>query len=160
MSKRTNPVSFVALLLSAGCLSTGLALARPASRGATTNVSLHRTVIAAPEINGPSANIVAVGDTIIFPVYDGDISTPPTYMPTSLRPLGKVRIASHSLLYDLNDRSSFGGFDVKSNIGAAYLVTKSGDGSLNVLLSLPQFHESCVSCRTVHFFFRSIGTDI
>jgi len=156
MPKRTNPASFVALLLLAGCLCTGLAWARPASLEATTNLSLHQTLIAAPELSGPSANVVAVGDTIIFPVYDGDVSTP---LPNSLRPLGKVRIANHSLLDDLHDRSAYGGFDAASNVGAAYLVTKSGGGSLNVLLSLPQFHERCVSCRTVHFFFRSSGTD-
>jgi hypothetical protein len=158
MLKRVNPASFVALFLLAGWLRTGLVWAHsPGHRHATTTMKVHRTLIAAPERSGLFATVVTVGDTIIFPVYDGKVSTPPTSMPHNLRLLGNVHIANHNLLNDVHDRAAFGGFDAMSNIGAAYLVTESGDGSLNVLLSLPELHEHCVSCRTVHFFFRSMS---
>jgi hypothetical protein len=109
------------------------------------------STIAKPERS--NANFVRVGQVLIVPLYDGDISEGKSGLPRGLRLLGKVTIPKHALLSDLKMPSAFGGYDAASNVGEAFMVTQPGRGSINVLLGLPQLKESCVSCRTVHFYF-------
>ncbi len=43
--------------------------------------------------------------------------------------------------------------DAASDRGEAFRAIQHGSGSANVILSLPQMKEQCVSCRTIHYFF-------
>jgi hypothetical protein len=108
-------------------------------------------VVLRPEAS--NANVVTVGQTLVIPLYDGTIQSPMRYYEPGLRHLGPRRIRKHDLLQDLGTRAAFGGYDASSERGEAFIVTRPGRGSINVTLRLPQFHEACVSCRTVHFFY-------
>ena len=109
-------------------------------------------VVARPEVS--NANVVHVGQTLVIPLYDGTIATPPDGY-ANLRRIGDVRIRKHDLFDDLGSRSFFGGYDASSDRGAAFVVESRGAGSINVLLRLPQLKEQCVSCRTLHFFYHA-----
>ena len=103
-----------------------------------------------------NANVVTVGQTLVIPLYDGEIQTPRHYYEPGLRHVGQRRIRKHDLLQDLGTRAAFGGYDASSERGEAFIVERPGRGSINVTLRLPQLHESCVSCRTVHFFYLAL----
>ena len=109
-----------------------------------------RMVVARPEVS--NANVVHVGQTLVIPLYDGAIATPPDGY-ANLRRIGDVRIRKHDLFDDLGSRTFFGGYDASSDRGAAFVVESRGGGSINVLLRLPQLKERCASCRTLHFFY-------
>ena len=108
-------------------------------------------VVLRPEAS--NVNVVTVGQTLVVPLYDGEIQTPRRYYEPGLRHVGPRRIRKHDLFVDLGTRDAFGGYDASSERGEAFIVERSGRGSINVTLRLPQFHEPCVSCRTVHFFY-------
>ena len=108
-------------------------------------------VVARPEV----PNIVHVGQTLVIPLYDGEIGPGWYGFAAGLRDLGERRIAAHSLRRDLRMASAFGGYEASSKRGEAFLVESSGGGTVNVTLRLPQYKDHCVSCRTVHFFYRT-----
>ncbi len=128
----------------AGVARAGGTMARAVSPASSN------TVVARPEV--PNANIVHVGQTLVIPLYDGAIATPPDGYP-NLRRIGDVRIRKHDLSEDLRSRSFFGGYDAASDRGTAFVVKSRGRGSINVLLRLPKLKMQCVSCRTLHFFY-------
>lgn len=128
-----------------------LAPAQPSAPFVSRQVS-QSAVVARPE--KPNANVVRVGQMLIIPLYDGRISVGEGELPAGLRLVGKITIPHHDLLHDLQDRSAFGGFDASSNVGEAFIMRRPMRGSINVLLTLPQLKEKCVSCRTLHFFYR------
>ena len=109
-------------------------------------------VVAKPEV--PRGNVVHVGQTLIIPLYDGEVDRSHA-AEHGLRFVGVQRIRKHDLIQDVG-RSAFGGYDASSERGAAFIVEQSGRGSINVTLRLPQYKYRCVSCRTVHFFYRAI----
>jgi hypothetical protein len=115
--------------------------------------SSSQVVIARPEVSND--NVVHVGQTLVTPLYDGKIAPLDREFATGLRSVGQRRIRKHDLLQDLGDPSAFGGFDAASDRGEAFLVERAGGGSVNVTLRLPQYKDRCVSCRTVHFFYRA-----
>ena len=108
-------------------------------------------VVAKPEVSG--GNVVHVGQTLIIPLYDGQVS--PGMSVQGLRFVGIRRIHKHDLIQDVG-RAAFGGYDAASDRGAAFVVEHPGRGTINVTLRLPQYKYKCASCRTVHFFFRAI----
>jgi|GEM_PF-3038190 len=110
-------------------------------------------IVARPEVSND--NVVHVGQTLVIPLYDGKIASPPSDYAQILRRVGRVRISKHDLFRDLGRRSFFGGYDATSDRGEAFVVERPGSGSINVLLRLPQLHERCVSCRTLHFFYHA-----
>lgn len=110
-------------------------------------------VVARPEVSND--NVVHVGQTLIIPLYDGQLAPAPQGYGAGLRRIGQRRIHKHDLLQDLGLRSAFGGYDAASERGEAFLVERAGRGSINVTLRLPQYRDACVSCRTVHFFYRA-----
>jgi hypothetical protein len=130
----------------AGVATAGAPVARAASPQSS------RVVVAKPEVS--DGNVVHVGQTLVIPLYDGAIATPADGYP-NLRRIGGVRIRKHDLSDDLGGRSFFGGYDASSDRGVAFIVERRGAGSINVLLRLPQLKEQCVSCRTLHFFYRA-----
>lgn len=107
-------------------------------------------VVARPE--APNANVVHVGQTLVIPLYDGTVAA---LSFEGLRPVGQRRIRRHDLFEDLGTRSMFGGYDAASERGAAFIVERPGRGSVNVTLRLPRLKVRCVSCRTLHFFYRA-----
>jgi hypothetical protein len=109
-----------------------------------------QVVVAKPEGSG---NVVHVGETLVIPLYDGEVS--PGMSVPGLRFIGIRRIHRHDLIQDVG-RAAFGGYDAASDRGAAFVVEKSGRGTINVTLRLPQYKYRCVSCRTVHFFYRAV----
>jgi polysaccharide biosynthesis/export protein len=119
---------------------------------AAARATMAHVVVARPEVS--SANVVHVGQTLVIPLYDGAIATPPDGY-ANLRRIGGVRIRKHDLSADLGGRSFFGGYDASSDRGVAFIVERRGAGSINVLLRLPQLKERCVSCRTLHFFYHA-----
>jgi hypothetical protein len=118
--------------------------------------SSSQVVVARPEDS--AGNVVHVGQVLVIPLYDGKITLGPG-MASGLRFVGHRRIRKHDLLedlriQDLRMKSAYGGYDAASDRGEAFLVEQRGGGSLNVTLRLPQYKDRCVSCRTVHFFYR------
>lgn len=111
-----------------------------------------QVVIARPEVSND--NVVHVGQTLVIPLYDGEIAPHGYRDAEGLRLVGQVRIPKRDLLRDLG-KQSFGGYDAVSERGAAFIVGSPGGGSINVLLRLPQYKDRCVSCRTVHFYYRA-----
>ncbi len=107
------------------------------------------SVVALPETT--SSNVFRVGDIMTIPLYDGAISTPQAQLST-LHYLSTVRIGQHSIRTDIGPKF-FGGLNASSDRAAAYKIVAPGRGSINVLLKLPDLHERCTSCRTVHFYF-------
>jgi hypothetical protein len=108
-------------------------------------------VVARPEV----PTIVRVGQTLVIPLYDGEIGPRWHEFAAGLQDLGERRIAAHSLRRDMPMVSAFGGYEASSERGEAFLVKGSGGGSVNVTLRLPEYKDRCVSCRTVHFFYRT-----
>jgi hypothetical protein len=111
-----------------------------------------QVVVARPEVS--NANVVHVGQTLVIPLYDGQIA-PLWHDAEGLRRVGQRRIHKHDLLQDLGKRTAFGGYDASSERSEAFIVERPGAGSINVTLRLPQLKERCVSCRTVHFYFHA-----
>ena len=112
-----------------------------------------QVVVARPEVS--NGNVVRVGQTLVIPLYDGKIAPLDRGFATGLRSLGQRRIRRHDLLQDLGMKSAFGGYDAASDRGEAFVVEQLGGGSINVTLRLPQYKDRCVSCRTVHFYYRA-----
>jgi hypothetical protein len=112
-----------------------------------------QVVVARPEVFND--NVVHVGQTLVVPLYDGKLVGLRRGLPSGLRLLGQRRIRKHDLLRDVGNRSMFGGYDASSERGAAFIVEGPGGGSINVRLRLPQLKDPCVSCRTVHFYYRA-----
>ena len=110
-----------------------------------------QVIVAKPE----SPNVVRVGQTFVIPLYDGKIAPLGYGFGQGLRFVGIRRINTHDLLRDVGSQSAFGGYDASSDRGAAFIVERIGGGSVNVTLRLPQLKDRCVSCRTVHFYYRA-----
>lgn len=110
-----------------------------------------QVVVAKPEVSG--GNVVHVGQTLVIPLYDGMVQAGSSVQ--GLRFVGIRRIHKHDLIRDMG-RTAFGGYDAASDRGAAFVVEQAGRGTINVTLRLPQYKYPCVSCRTVHFFYRAL----
>lgn len=101
----------------------------------------HDVVIASPE---HAYDRVRVGDTYVVPLFDGQIAD----VVAPVKNLGAVHIGyqSFTLTSDVH---------VGSNRGEAFRVTGPGNGTILVALRASQLKMQCVSCRTVHYFFRA-----
>jgi hypothetical protein len=124
----------------------------PAVASASGRESAH-VVVARPEVS--NGNVVHVGQMLVVPLYDGSISPLSRGYASGLRFIGQRRIPNRDLLRDLGNPSMFGGYDAASDRGEAFIVQRRGAGSINVTLRLPRLKEQCVSCRTVHFYYRA-----
>src|ERR1700694_170859 len=112
-----------------------------------------QVVVARPEVS--NENVVHVGQTLVIPLYDGKIAPLGHGYAKGLRRAGQLRIHRHDLRRDVGNRSIFGGYDAASDRGEGFIVERPGAGSINVTLRLPQLKDPCVSCRTVHFYYRT-----
>jgi hypothetical protein len=112
------------------------------------------TLIARPEVDG--VNLLRVGDRIAFPLYDGQIG----YASPNLHQISNLTISPHELFTDLGySRVSpppampAGQWNVGSSRAVLFQATKPGHGVVLVALTVPNLHQRCVSCRTLHYFF-------
>jgi hypothetical protein len=121
--------------------------------GGTATVS-GPTLIARPEVDG--VNLLQAGDTIAFPLYDGQVA----YASPNLHRISNLTITPHELFTDLGysrvsppPGMSASQWNVGSSRAVLFKATKPGHGVVLVALTLPNLHQRCVSCRTLHYFF-------
>jgi hypothetical protein len=111
----------------------------------------HQTVIALPE----HTTVAHVGDMVLVPLYDarGDVAQ----SGGALHKIGIRAIARRDLRHDIqatNRRTP--AYQIPQAAGdraVAFAAVRPGRAAVSIVLTLPQYRERCVSCRTVHFFF-------
>lgn len=88
---------------------------------------------------------VRVGDVYVVPLFDGSVSE----VVAPVRALGVVTIPYRWF-------TVMGAVRVGSDRGEAFRVTGTGHGTILVALRATQLAQQCLSCRTVHYFLKSI----
>ncbi len=117
-----------------------------------------RTITLAPE----KPTTVAIGDTVVVPLFDGSIAGKPTGT-FRLENLGPVRISNQDLVSSLNLPPSQArelraqGFDAQSDRAEAFRALDAGHGEIQVALRLPRVQQPCASCRVVHYFLSVVS---
>ena len=128
-----------------GVLLAAVLAAMPARAAA------HATVIALPE----RTTVVHAGDVVLVPLYDsrGDV----TESGSALRKIGIRAIAPRDLRRDImaaNHLTPAGQIpNATGDRAEAFVAVHPGKASTSIVLSLPQYRQRCVSCRTLHYFF-------
>lgn len=109
-------------------------------------------VIALPE----RTTVLHVGDVVLVPLYDA--RTGASESGDALRKIGTRKIARRDLRRDIgapNGRTP--AYQIPEAAGdraEAFVAMQPGRAAASILLSLPQYPERCVSCRTLHYFFQ------
>ena len=97
---------------------------------------------------------VTKGQGAVFPVYDGSVANAGSSHldeHPGIHYLGPMTIATQSI--------EILGAHASSTRGEAFAVTGSAgrEGVVLVAMRLPNLHQECLSCRTVHYFYRIVN---
>ena len=95
-------------------------------------------------------NVIPRGAVVLVPLYDGDPCFIRKAMPDTTI-LGYASIPRH----EITAAADIPGYSAASGRAAAFRVDgpPGTRGVVLVVLKLPDLHENCISCRTVHYFY-------
>jgi hypothetical protein len=113
--------------------------------------AVHQPVIALPE----RTTVLHPGDVVLVPLYDarGDVAE----SGSALRKIGIRPIARRDLRRDITAGNRRTPADEIPNAtgdrAVAFVAERPGRATASIVLTLPQYPQRCVSCRTLHYFF-------
>lgn len=111
----------------------------------------HQPVIALPE----HTTVLYVGDVVLVPLYDarGGVAA----SGSALQKIGVRAIARRDLRRDMRATNRLTPvYQIPYATGdraEAFVAVRPGRAAASIVLSLPQYRQRCVSCRTLHYFF-------
>lgn len=120
-------------------------------QGVVLAAVLAATVIALPE----HTTVLHVGDVVLVPLYDARGNV--VESGSALHKSGIRTIARRDLRHDIRATNQLTPAAQIPNAGGdraqAFVAVHPGRAAASIVLSLPQFRQRCVSCRTLHYFF-------